>query len=488
MKDRYDIKHFILSIENQFPVNSWKANGIHVWPLIRIVLFTSLAKSIRSNINTMPVNLSPNTKPKPSILLRIKFKLKSLFCTTADYFSYLILNRTFKRWKQSLSQKEYIFAGSNNHRVLWNGAYVNRFFDSFIEMHNLESSYYFIEYGISKLDKLHNSKSILERARGLHLFNLEQKLYSLLGSKEKYKIEIDGYTEFIMHLKNHSAALDFTNKYKINYLIKVLHKWINLFQFYSELFNTIKPKQLHVLCYYNFEVMAMLAAANQLKLKTVELQHGSIGDLHLAYSNYDVVPDSGYMMLPQSFRVWDNNTESIINKWTKNNPFHSVVVVGHPWIDYCKTISFTQEMDSDFILYALQPSLDLKEQLFNGKIIETIKKGMLLWYLRVHPRQLDQKEIILNYLREKSILHLVEIEKATNYPLPLLIANAKLIITHSSGCAIEAAIMNKKSIIINEVGLNYYQNLIDDGTAFYLEYNDPSFYESFMNIIQADLS
>ena len=39
IKSRAEIKDFIVSLESKYPVNSWKFNGIHLWPILRIDIF-----------------------------------------------------------------------------------------------------------------------------------------------------------------------------------------------------------------------------------------------------------------------------------------------------------------------------------------------------------------------------------------------------------------------------------------------------------------
>ena len=46
MQNRSDIKEFILLIERDFSVNSWKINSTHLWPILRIHLFFYLINKI----------------------------------------------------------------------------------------------------------------------------------------------------------------------------------------------------------------------------------------------------------------------------------------------------------------------------------------------------------------------------------------------------------------------------------------------------------
>jgi UDP-N-acetylglucosamine 2-epimerase len=86
---------------------------------------------------------------------------------------------------------------------------------------------------------------------------------------------------------------------------------------------------------------------------------------------------------------------------------------------------------------------------------------------------------------EKEIWNLINIEEATKDPLPQLQSNAKLHITHSSGATIEAAEFGVKTILINEIGKNYYAGLIAENKALYIDYDDKDFYDLLKEQIQA---
>ena len=48
MQNRVDIKNYIIEIEKKLPINNWKVNGIHIWPIIRIRLYFILIKKIET--------------------------------------------------------------------------------------------------------------------------------------------------------------------------------------------------------------------------------------------------------------------------------------------------------------------------------------------------------------------------------------------------------------------------------------------------------
>src|SRR5690606_32704102 len=142
--------------------------------------------------------------------------------------------------------------------------------------------------------------------------------------------------------------------------------------------------------------------------------------------------------------------QEVLQKWINKNNLYSSVLVGNPWVDYWKEMKNTYKFH-DFILYSLQPNPITLDQLFTPEIINCIKKTKWKWFIRLHPRQMDEIDKIKNLLEKNDILHLVNIENATNDPLPLLLTHAKIHITHSSGTALEAVFFDLKTILINEI-------------------------------------
>jgi len=104
--------------------------------------------------------------------------------------------------------------------------------------------------------------------------------------------------------------------------------------------------------------------------------------------------------------------------------------------------------------------------------------------LRLHPRQLNEKPAIEKFLKEQNVLHLVTIEAATNDPLPQLLANARIHLTHFSGSTIEAALFNVYTVLLNELGVASFPDLIAKKQAVFLDPMDVAFANNFKGILE----
>ena len=101
MKNREDIKNYILKIEQQFPVDSWKVNHLAIWPILRIKLFFYLIDVIESEKKPQS-----KTKKKSTFFQRFKIELKKINSIRYYFF-----------WFRKLPLKKYLFVGADAHRV-----------------------------------------------------------------------------------------------------------------------------------------------------------------------------------------------------------------------------------------------------------------------------------------------------------------------------------------------------------------------------------
>jgi len=462
MNNRIDIKEFINEIEKKFPVNKWKVNDIHIWPHIRIKLYFYLINLIEKN-DSSPIKTKPEKKGKE----RIKSDLKKLLAVFHFY-----------KWLYTLPKKKNLFVGADAHRVDYRQTRFNRYFDILIEKYNLSQNSMYFEYGVNT-NKQYNSSLIFTFSKALSGFLFLNKFLKIKGN-----VQLEGYEVFLDYLKKDELFSQFSTFYSK----KNVSNWASLVSyprvvFFRKVLTKIKPERVVILCYYLDDIMALTAAANQLKIETIEMQHGPQSTVHMAYSSWFTLPQEGYDMLPRNYWCWDENSKNLLQEWTKSNKNYAVKVIGNPWIDYWKSMK-KNYVHTNYILYSLQPSPLTMEQLFPESIINFIKENPIPWFIRLHPRQLNEMDAIKMYLKNKQILHLVTIDAATNDPLPLILSNALLHITHFSGTAIEAYLFNVFTVLLNEIGKLSFQDLISAQKAVYLDVNSLQFSEDLRKSIK----
>jgi hypothetical protein len=466
MRNRVNIKNFIIQIENDFSVNEWQVNGIQIWPIIRLKLFFYLINKVELERNYKK-EIKNKQQEKKSNLKKLKSKIKLLVNT----FKFII-------WFLKIPQRNFLFLGGDVHRVDFKNCRYNRFFDVLIDKYDIKNSSLYFEYGKDKLKNLYNEENIRFHEIHYNNFNLLNKFF-----KSKYKCNWSDYDLFIKSLENNPLTEDFAKKNKQHQI----QNWLNnsfmpKVNFFNLLLKKIKPKQIHFLCYYSDFNFALLAASYKHKINTVEMQHGPQTDIHLAYGSWSNIPIDGYSVIPKEFWAWDKLSSRIINKWSNNTNFHTVKIIGHPWVDYF----IEQEnysCEKTYILYSLQPEPLTLDKLFSDSILNLIKKTKEEWLIRIHPRQLKEKKAITQLLKDNNIYHKSNFEYASQEMLPVLLSKTKIHMTHSSGTTIEASLFNIKTILINQIGLNSFPELINQKKAIYLNYENSKFQKDFFKEI-----
>ena len=470
MQNRVDIKNFIVQIERDFSVNEWQVNGIHLWPILRIKLFFYLINKIEFEAKVLPNQ--PHTSnqrisPIRKLLYRFKRKVKQLNTI-----------RHYLLWKSKLPQKNYLFLGGDVHRVSHENSRFNRFFDVLIDKYGIQEQSLYLEYGNQITKKQYHS----ERVLFYEPFFVGYKFLHRT-SKSEVVFKWNGFAEFKSFLTQNEMTKDFIQ----NNDLSNLEYWASeLFlpkiAFFKTVLQKIQPKQIHFLCYYSEFNYALLVAANQAKITTVEMQHGPQTNIHLSYGSWTAIPERGYDVLPRVFWNWDESSATILKKWMQSNPNYEVKVIGNPWLDYWKTKSQVYP-HKDFILYSLQPNPITLDQLFTPQLLECIRSGEEIWFIRLHPRQMHELDAIVTLLTKENLSDKVNVTVATQDALPQLLANAKLHVTHSSGTAIEATFFGLKTVLLNEIGLVSFPELLAKNQAIYIDYLSEDFASKFKSYL-----
>jgi hypothetical protein len=375
-----------------------------------------------------------------------------------------------------IKRVENIFVSGDSHRTKFKNKDFNKFFDSLIHLDEKYEDSYFLEYGSANYDNLYNAHKVFN-------FIKYMKYYvSFNKPAEKVNFEIDGLGIFFDELKKDKLLNDVVLNINLESIQLKLKDLTLRIKFFTKIFKVSKPKRIYILCYYSLDVMAIVSAANLLKIETIEMQHGPMVDNHLCYGSWSNVPDSGYSVLPRVFWCWDNFSSKAIDRWSSKNVLYDYVVGGHPWINFLESQNIEYNL-SDYILYTLQPRLDILEDTFSEKIIKTIKNTKEKWVIRLHPRQGVSILYIEELLKQKGVMDKVILRAVSESPLPVVISNAKVHVTHSSGSTLEALSYNIPSIVINKIGFDYYNHLIQNGNLKFIDFKSENFVENFLNYI-----
>jgi hypothetical protein len=431
----------ILSLEEKYPVQYWKINGIHVWPIIRLFIYIETwVESEKKNVSDSKVNDPEKRKTKPLGILERLFLI-------AKFVFFLV---------RPLKKSRAIFASAPTCIEEYRGKHYHKYFDPLRTSDSRYLNSYIVFSGRQPVKGIHNQ---MQAGSFQYILQLFSKYYRRRG----FQNELDRFGEFRQELSSHYRI---GNRLTIDFLqeaIVSIEKYAFLF---SILLRKTRAKEAISICYYNDtrEHYGLNLAAQRMGIPSRDMQHGGQGILHMAYSQFYKLPDSRkFELLPSTFWCWDEQSAKPIIKWIRfGSANHGVEIVGHPWFQFLK-VTVTAKEEKPIIVYSLQPF----QTLILPEVLECIKHSgtKYSWVLRLHPSMTGRKD----ELRE--LIEYNQIEKSihpqTFYPLslPETLAQASLHITRTSGTLIEATLMGLTTLVLDTDGKNAYEEYIQNGLA-----------------------
>jgi hypothetical protein len=270
--------------------------------------------------------------------------------------------------------------------------------------------------------------------------------------------QIEGLKYFFNGISSESM-LPATFRSKVENKILSIICWRFVFDYLVSFRST---KCVFVLCYYSPWIYGLTLSAKNRSIRVIDMQHGTQSEFHSAYSGFAQFPSSGFNTVPSMFWTWDKSSFKNINQWINYERGHSVILGGNPWIEFLLR-KRTDFQLTKVILYTLQPV----GPILDDYIVESIRATPqeFEWWLRLHPRQLDQFERLKSFLEERGISKRVELAKALEVPLPVILMRAALHVSKYSGSIIEAAQLGVKSIVLGELGASIFVSEIESGCA-----------------------
>lgn len=472
MYSQQHIKQIISGFEEKYPVSDWNVNGVDVWPYIRIKIYIHMLVLMKSpSLETKTVNEENIVKSSDLIRFIRKFIHLSL--------GQLQLSIFFLK----LKPKKIIFFGSHIHRVFQNGYFFNRFYDSMIDYHGIQNDVYMVEY--QKIKKpIYNKNAIIPLNKYLFHSKKRAKIFKRVNAQFN-TVQLKDYGNFYDDLSKMEVDLNNLRLDKNN-----LVKWVNKLKlsesFFKKLYKKVKPSKVVFLGYYGLDdIYSALVVANQLKIKTIDFQHGPQANVHLAYANWNKVPINAFNTMPTEFWNWDIESKKNIDDWSSKTETVNAKVVGQPYLGYwINKINNGKDPEKKFILYSLQTHPFTIETLITPKIISLIKLFEFNWVFRMHPRNNLNLDELDGFLKLNKIKSKVIVQDAFNTPLPEVITKSILHITNYSGCLIEALQLGTPTLLINEVGMEMFKQYIDNNLVNYLDITSDNFMENATALIQ----
>lgn len=234
---------------------------------------------------------------------------------------------------------------------------------------------------------------------------------------------------------------DINQEYNLNidykYRVRLFNAQLKIFNIY---FKFIKPKVIFFNCYYDKQ--AIVKVANDLNIKTVEIQHGIISSMHSAYIS-DLELDSSY--IPKYlFAVSEKVKQILINKKSVYNQ-ENIFITGSYYLNYLQKNFIHNEKLRDIqsrysfsLAITLQKTFELKMLNFINVVANKLPNILFI----IIPRDYSNNEINFN-LKNSNMIMYPELDCYN------ILLHCDLHCTIYSTCAIEAPFLGIKNILIN---------------------------------------
>ena len=306
---RREFIEWIGGLETDFPVTSWKVRGIHVWPLIRLSLYSSTFQS-----GSPTHSLGAGWRRLGGNVGR------GLAAWAKAYAGDRRANRS------PLEPADVVFlASSIGRRPLVDGKRYDARSGPFVDLLGHLGARSLVwemspsgDYNVSR-----HTPSFLVQP---HLTVLRAACQVLpLGDDQ---VALERYDGFLARV--HAAGLTFAHAdvHRIRRDVLFLRRLADKF---AGWLRRSRPR-LGLVANTGLQEQAFCLACRELGITSVEVQHGVQGDLHPTYGSWFAVPAEGWETRARVFWNWDEESTAAINRWAVCAPNHHVAITGgDPW-------------------------------------------------------------------------------------------------------------------------------------------------------------
>jgi len=433
----------IAAIEQSFDVNTVRYKDILVWPLVRIKIYQQMWHT-ETNYRSISYGCHVN------------------------YPVFTIQEQKINELKKYNNAEILFFSRLEEHETI-KGKLYNPYIDTMIDLAKVEN------YNYVKIE-MHSKQSQYSKLRFEPTILLQP---IVLRYEEDMISSIENFAELQMVIQDISG-IQFEERMFLEEA-----RLINQIQnFFIEVLSIIHPKTVFLVCYYYTTAMALVKACKKLGISTVDIQHGTYGNYHGAYTHWTTIPSEGYNLVPDYYWCWGKTSKESIEKWY-SRIFHHQPIVGSN-LNIAKSIEEIDfKVDKGFIEFydQLRHNKDKDKVVLIAMsypdipniVFETIRlaPNEWIWMIRLHPRYRTIKDInrIIDIFKEQGINN-YEIEYANNCSLHELLKNCDHIVISLSSIFYEALAFRVPTTMIDQSGLEYYEDDIKKGILTYADTSD----------------
>ncbi len=347
--DPEEISHYrnqLLDFKNRYAVNSIKYKKMHLWPVLRFAIWRGLRDSWQKN-------------GKVSRIIPLKTTLSQhAYNSYKNDYNFLEL--------EALREETQDFLVFSNVRGV----------EQTIVNQKIYSKYTDPVY--EELQKIGNTLKI-QIIKGDSPINMNMvhdplSILPPLTRNVGYMRESEIPNDLLQVLQKSFISLNITQK-DINDTIEWFMQDYNIYRY---ILLKTKPKAVFFL---GFEFhLALSAAANDLGIKSIDIQHGLQTGWGPLYKWWEEIPPCGYNTIPTDFFVWGNRDKKHLSDEIAYRNNSNIHISGFPWIE--KQFEYTDQLKSrtlkNFSKYKLKVLISLQHQNELPKQFENLFKYSII--------------------------------------------------------------------------------------------------------------
>jgi hypothetical protein len=463
-----EIKRTFEEAERRFPVDCWVVDTLHIWPIVRNDLYLKMFAGYFP-AGADPVDAPPKifarafavlgrfaqvvgdfVRPSRALLAQ-RFRVDGCQALLlSDGLSFTsVAGRTFEKFCDPVGQA-----------LAAKGKSANLMNPSKDEQRSATTKTVFI-------------RDLLDTAR------MRSRLKGATGL-EAMRAELDGYPEFSdWVLRKH--ALRVISEGDLRTVAQTI-------QAYASVFERIILRtgaRIGFLCaYYCNEGYAFSLACRRRNILAVDIQHGVGDDVHMAYVGWERAPVAGYELIPSAFWCWSENDVAVLSRWTRRHAGYHRPYLGANLLleayrsglgdvspeERAQLLELIAACDSarrggttTIALVSLQPNY-ITDPEWRHRLHQMMAAvgDDVVWWMRLHPSMVGS----LDLAESMGPIGLrTEYRLSSSLPLYLLLQRADVHLTHCSSTVIEAAAFGMHSLLLSQLGADYFSRAILDGKA-----------------------
>jgi hypothetical protein len=425
-----DAFELIVQIESSVDTDVFIWKGFNTWPLIRQILWVELTSTT-----------SNDKISKKGRILEVSASIKKF--VLAIYYSFSEVKISQDNTKIFISRPVYL-------QELHSEKYFDRIVDPIIELLDLNEK--ITKFYVSNVP---NNKELMHEFLVMHQ-SFSFNVVTLTAEQKKTLRQIGRLSDF--------GSEELQERYK-----ETVHSFINWFVIAKRMLSKQKKlKEIYLTSWYFSDMMGVCAAASELGIKTIDVQHGKQGKYQAMYSGWSKIPESGYALMPDNFWCWGQPSCDHILSSSPNRNTHIPFIGGYPWIDYYQknlTSIDSQNINVGIrVLVTMQPPQGGNIERIPDFIIDFLSSNHvknICFTFRLHPNDAKGKSYCVNRL---SLIdpYIYNVDPGKSNLYDAFIKSTHHITAYSS-CCYEANVFSVPTLLFGSEAKDIYKDDIKSG-------------------------